>query len=129
MRSRYSAYVKSAVNYIYDTTHPSKREGLDKKQSAVWAKNFEWQSLEILGTQAGQINDQNGMVEFIARYRNKGKACRHHEIAQFKKENDRWYFVDGHAPKPVQSIRKGPKIGRNDPCPCGSGKKYKKCCG
>ena len=27
------------------------------------------------------------------------------------------------------TIRKGPKIGRNDPCPCGSGKKYKKCCG
>ena len=28
-------------------------------------------------------------------------------------------------PKPVRSV----KIGRNDPCPCGSGKKYKKCCG
>ena len=25
-------------------------------------------------------------------------------------------------------VRQGPKIGRNDPCPCGSGKKYKKCC-
>ena len=28
-----------------------------------------------------------------------------------------------------QPIRRGKKIGRNDPCPCGSGKKYKKCCG
>lgn len=27
------------------------------------------------------------------------------------------------------TIVKGPKVGRNDPCPCGSGKKYKKCCG
>lgn len=27
------------------------------------------------------------------------------------------------------TIRKGKKIGRNEPCPCGSGKKYKKCCG
>jgi len=26
-------------------------------------------------------------------------------------------------------VREGPKIGRNDPCPCGSGKKWKKCCG
>ncbi|MBQ1354769.1 MAG: SEC-C domain-containing protein, partial [Ruminococcus sp.] len=26
-------------------------------------------------------------------------------------------------------VRKGKKVGRNDPCPCGSGKKYKKCCG
>jgi uncharacterized protein YecA (UPF0149 family) len=32
-------------------------------------------------------------------------------------------------PQPRTIIRKGPKIGRNDPCPCGSGKKYKKCCG
>ena len=30
-------------------------------------------------------------------------------------------------PKPVQ--KKIPKVGRNSPCPCGSGKKYKKCCG
>ena len=31
--------------------------------------------------------------------------------------------------KKMNTIVKGPKIGRNDPCPCGSGKKYKKCCG
>lgn len=34
---------------------------------------------------------------------------------------------DGSAPEPAQ--REGKKVGRNDPCPCGSGKKYKKCCG
>lgn len=28
-----------------------------------------------------------------------------------------------------QPVKKGQKVGRNDPCPCGSGKKYKKCCG
>jgi len=33
-------------------------------------------------------------------------------------------------PSPAQPYQKsGPKVGRNDPCPCGSGKKYKKCCG
>ncbi len=31
--------------------------------------------------------------------------------------------------EPQQTVVKGKKIGRNDPCPCGSGKKYKKCCG
>ena len=31
-----------------------------------------------------------------------------------------------HRPSPVKA---GPKVGRNDPCPCGSGKKYKNCCG
>nr|QGT50781.1 hypothetical protein Elusimicrob2101_0440 [uncultured Elusimicrobia bacterium] len=34
------------------------------------------------------------------------------------------------APAKVETVKhEGPKIGRNDPCPCGSGKKYKKCCG
>ena len=29
----------------------------------------------------------------------------------------------------AKPVRTGPKVGRNDPCPCGSGKKYKNCCG
>jgi preprotein translocase subunit SecA len=38
-----------------------------------------------------------------------------------------WGYRSGYVkPNP---IRVGDKIGRNDPCPCGSGKKYKKCCG
>ena len=36
---------------------------------------------------------------------------------------------DGDGSEKKQPIKKGKKIGRNDPCPCGSGKKYKKCCG
>jgi len=32
-------------------------------------------------------------------------------------------------PAPVTTVRSADKVGRNDPCPCGSGKKYKKCCG
>jgi len=39
----------------------------------------------------------------------------------------------GHDPeapaRPRTFVREQPKVGRNDPCPCGSGKKYKKCCG
>ena len=44
--------------------------------------------------------------------------------------------TDGNIPEPGQEGRavdpirnRGPKVGRNDPCPCGSKKKYKKCCG
>jgi SEC-C motif-containing protein len=39
-----------------------------------------------------------------------------------------WRFIDGKifGPDPVR--REAPKVGRNDPCPCGSGKKFKKCC-
>jgi preprotein translocase subunit SecA len=41
------------------------------------------------------------------------------------------YYTEGHAePAPKRTpVQAGPKIGRNDPCPCGSGKKYKNCHG
>ena len=38
-------------------------------------------------------------------------------------------YSHGEGDEKPQPIRKKKKIGRNDPCPCGSGKKYKKCCG
>lgn len=38
-------------------------------------------------------------------------------------------FKDESSGKPKPVKRPGSRIGRNDPCPCGSGKKYKKCCG
>jgi preprotein translocase subunit SecA len=37
--------------------------------------------------------------------------------------------VDKASQAPKAAVRQGPRIGRNDPCPCGSGKKYKKCHG
>lgn len=129
MRSRYSAYVKTQIDYIYETTHATQRSKFNREESLAWSRNTDWQSLEILRTEAGSPEDDSGVVEFIARYREKGKAVQHHEVADFTKEDGRWYFLDGHAPKPEQVVRKGPKIGRNDACPCGSGKKYKKCCG
>ncbi len=129
MRSRYSAHVKSENDYLFDTTHPDKREGYDREGIAQWSKKAEWQSLEILNIEDGGPEDTKGVVEFVARYREKTKPVKHHEIAEFVKEDGRWYFYDGNAPKLVTMVRKGPKIGRNDPCTCGSGKKYKKCCG
>ena len=38
-------------------------------------------------------------------------------------------FAGGKAPAKKAPVKKTEKVGRNDPCPCGSGKKYKKCCG
>ncbi|MGD9212262.1 MAG: YchJ family protein [Desulfobacteraceae bacterium] len=128
MRARYSAHVKAQVDYIYDTTHPDKRDKVDRKQVTAWAKNSEWLGLQINATQDGGPEDDQGTVEFTARYREKEKTMEHREIAEFVRKDGLWYFLDGNPPKPVQSIRKGPKIGRNNPCPCGSGKKYKKCC-
>ena len=129
MRSRYTAHVKQAFDYIVETTLPASRQADDRDGTAAWSKKLDWQSLEIRNVEAGGADDSSGTVEFVARYRKNGKASDHHEVAAFVREEDRWYFKDGQPPTPVQVVRQGPKIGRNDPCPCGSGKKYKKCCG
>jgi SEC-C motif domain protein len=127
MRSRYSAYVKVETDYIFESTHPKHREGYDHIGTKEWAEKAEWHGLEIVSTNGGGSADTTGEVEFIARYVEKGKLKVHHELGEFKKENDTWFFTDGKAvaQRPVISN----KIGRNDPCSCGSGQKYKKCCG
>lgn len=128
MRARYSAYVKEAVNFILDTTHPDQRDQYTEGGIRRWARNSEWRGLTILETEKGGAEDDTGTVEFVAEYVEKTRRNRHHEIAQFRRQEGLWYFYDGQAPTPKTVVRTSPKVGRNDPCPCGSGRKYKKCC-
>ena len=129
MRSRYSAYATAAVDYIVDTTHPDKRDELDRNGISTWAEQSQWEGLEIVAVEGGAADDTEGQVEFIAHYTQKHNRLRHHERASFSKQDGRWYFADGQPVKPAQYVRPAPKVGRNEPCPCGSGKKHKKCCG
>ena len=129
MRSRYTAFSKGEVDYILQSLHPDKREQHEEKTIRNWALKSEWIGLEIIEIDKGASGDDEGKVEFIAKYRQKGRRESHHEIAEFKKEDDAWYFYDGKAVIADQFVRPEPKVGRNEPCPCGSGKKYKKCCG
>ncbi len=127
MRARYSAYTRIEMDFILESTHPDHRQGYDPAGTRAWAENSEWLGLEIIGTKEGTSEDSSGDVEFIARFRENGNLREHHENAMFKKKNETWYFCDGRIikPKPISVT----KIGRNDICPCGSGLKYKKCCG
>lgn len=129
MRSRYSAYVEHAVDYLGDTLHPEHSSDWDREATRRWAESAEWLGLEILSTEAGQSGDSEGWVEFVARFNEGGKLQQHHERSRFRVHEGRWYYVDGELPKPQTQRHEGPRVGRNDPCPCGSGKKYKKCCG
>ncbi|MEI6208089.1 MAG: YchJ family protein [Desulfuromonadales bacterium] len=127
MRARYSAYVGVQMDFIFQTTHPDHRKGYDHTGTKKWAENSEWQGLEIITTLKGGSGDTEGQVEFIARFSEKGEQRVHHENASFVRENGQWFFTDGRMvkPKPVTVN----KVGRNDPCICGSGIKHKKCCG
>ena len=141
MRSRYSAYVKSATQYLKETLAPESRSDFDAASTKKWAESAKWKGLKILSTQKGSLEDKKGTVEFIATYESEGTTLDHHEVSQFRKNDaGKWLFVDGDAHthkegedhnhhKPQTVIRQSPKVGRNDPCVCGSGKKFKKCCG
>jgi len=127
MRSRYTAFTLADIEYIERTTDPAQRSTFDRDGTTEWAKGAEWLGLEIVSTEAGGEKETKGEVEFIARYRFDGTEQNHHERSEFKKRDGQWYFVDGKLVQ--QPYRATEKTGRNDPCTCGSGKKYKKCCG
>ncbi|MCF2443742.1 YchJ family protein [Dyadobacter sp. CY345] len=89
MRSRYSAYVMAEVDYLFDTTHVSKRAALSKKDIRQWAKSNNWQKLEIIAA-------DTFTVEFNAYFKDKsGKQQIHHEKSTFAFENGSWYYLDG----------------------------------
>ncbi len=129
MRSRYSAYVNADIKYLEESTHPDGRTDFDEEATRTWAENSDWEKLEIISTKGGGPEDSEGFVEFIAHFSQGEAEHKHHELAIFKKEADRWFFLDGNPVKPAPVRHDAPKVGRNEPCPCGSGKKYKKCCG
>jgi SEC-C motif domain protein len=129
MRARYSAFARQNVDFIMNSVSPKRRKDFDRKSIEEWSKNSEWAGLEIVSTEKGGKDDDTGLVEFIAKYKEKGEDQAHHELATFVKLDGKWFFDDGRTP-PAKPIRlEGPKIGRNDPCHCGSGMKYKKCHG
>ncbi len=125
MRSRYSAYVLADISWLLQTWHPSTRPPqLDL--SASLADGTNWLDLQIVTTRAGRATDEQGSVEFIARYQQAGRLKSLHETSRFIREENKWYYVDGLIHPSDQVIT---KTGRNAACPCGSGKKYKRCCG
>lgn len=142
MRSRYTAYTICDVDYIKETLAPESQHDFDIANTKRWAKQSKWLGLKIHNATGGP-NDNKGTVEFTATYREKNETLEHHETSQFRKDSKgRWLFLSGdahthkegeghhhHQDKPETVVRDTPKIGRNDPCPCGSQKKYKKCCG
>jgi len=129
MRSRYTAYTLQNIDYLAATLSPGELQNFDKDGTALWARESTWMGLEIIETSVGSSEDKEGTVEFKARSRRNDVIQEHHEISRFQKIDGAWLYCGGKDVGPVQFRRDVPKTGRNEPCPCGSGKKYKKCCG
>lgn len=129
MRSRYSAFTQANMDYIGNTMKGAVAEQFDIEKSKQWAQHVNWLGLQVVNAPPVTEQDEKGFVEFIVRYRFQNKTENIHEISEFHKENDRWYYVNGEPGTTTAPRQALEKIGRNDPCPCNSGKKFKKCCG
>jgi SEC-C motif-containing protein len=128
MRSRYTAYVVGDYDHIVRTVAPETLASFNVDALKAMASSMTWLSLDVREVTGGGPEDQQGTVEFAARFKEGGQEKVHHERANFRREDGRWVYVDG-TMRPKGRPREVVKIGRNEPCPCGSGKKYKKCCG
>ena len=125
MRTRYSAFVLVKPNYIVKTTLPAQQNLLDIKAIENWAKETDWAGLENV-THTPKLGKRHAQVEFKAYFKTNENLQAHHELSAFVKVTDknsnnaRWYFLD-----PTVSM----SVTQKQPCVCGSGEKFKRCCG
>lgn len=94
MRSRYTAHVLLAIDYLWSTWAEAGRIHSSPEQVHAWAVSCEWLGLEIIATDKGGENDPQGIVSFIARFRQGGKAQEHREISRFVREQGQWRYLD-----------------------------------
>ncbi|MGZ3408476.1 MAG: YchJ family protein [Polyangia bacterium] len=129
MRSRYTAHVLGRIDYLLETHDPATRGGVDRAAVERWARESTWLGLTIVARERGGADEDEGVVEFEAAYSPAGGVrVVHHERSRFRRRQGRWRYVDGETIGAAPA-RRAATPGRNDPCPCKSGKKYKRCCG
>lgn len=125
MRSRYSAYVVGELDHVADTHAPEVRDDFNRPEAERLARHCVFQGIEIRkATETGEC----AQIDFVVRFKRDGKDMIQVELADFRKVDGRWLYAGGKL-SPQVTQRNVTRIGRNDPCPCGSGKKAKKCCG
>lgn len=121
MRSRYSAYCTKNAEYILNSYALSQQSSHHVDDILQFANEVNFIKLDIVNTAQ---DAQYHYVEFKAHYLVADKYCQLHEYSRFIKENGLWKYLDGELYDTPEL-----KIGRNDSCPCGAGKKFKKCHG
>ena len=90
---------------------------------------FKKEAFTLFEDMMGRIDSETIRYLFLVQPTRPEDQAREIERRQRRQQQELQYqsgAAQAETPKP---IRTGTKIGRNDPCPCGSGKKYKKCCG
>src|SRR4051812_1115265 len=95
MRSRYTAFVRGAIDYLMDTHDASTRASVDRTGIAAWSRDTGWLGLEIVDVVRGGENEDDGIVEFIARGVTRGQPFAQRERSRFRRLDGAWFYVDG----------------------------------
>ncbi|KMT65361.1 YchJ family protein [Catenovulum maritimum] len=120
MRSRYTAYHQKHISYLVDTQHKSTHSEHIAEEIQAFADQAKFIKLTVIKHEVISLAQQR--VEFEARYIIENTLFTMREISNFTMENNLWYYLDG------QLNSKETKLSKNAVCPCGKGKKYKRCC-
>jgi SEC-C motif domain protein len=129
MRSRYSAFVVENIQYIKDTMTGEMLDGFSYDDTLAYAKSVDWQRLKVLAAADEDPTATSAWVEFEVYYRLNGLDKCLYEYSLFQRTDERWFYVDSVKTRVTDcGDRTKNTLGRNSPCHCGSGKKFKKCC-
>jgi len=134
MRARYTAYTRGDIDYIIESNHPDTRDDINREDVERWSSDSDWLGLTIVSDVPDPGSEDDAWVTFRVRYKLDGHTHLHRERSLFRKLDGIWKFhtatedVDEFQPALVPVVAAS-TVGRNDPCHCGSGKKFKKCHG
>lgn len=126
LKKRYEAFKQGDIDFIIQSHHPDTREQLDRNSLRSWSERSVWRGLDIEDVDEG---DERALIRFTVHFDRKNETLHQTELAEFRKVDGEWYYYDSEFPSQPPQKREEPKLGRNDPCHCGSGKKFKKCHG
>lgn len=124
MRSRFTAHVAHDFLHLHRSYLKTSREPYVEDPDA--GKTL-WTRLEIHSHQPGAKPD-SAFVDFTAYHQEGDREIAHLEKAEFQRVEGTWFYTRAVRVGPAPIVSSEAKVGRNDPCPCGSGKKYKQCC-
>jgi len=125
VRSRYTAFVKRSLDHVDRTHAPEVRDDFNRAEAERAAEECEWLGLEIRKVVE---HGDTAEVEFLVRFRRNDQVVGQATLSQFRRDAGQWLFVSSKFVPNTTQVRVK-KVAPNDPCPCNSGKKAKRCCG
>ncbi|MDF9828407.1 SEC-C motif-containing protein [Ereboglobus sp. PH5-5] len=130
MRSRFTAHVVRDYKHLHLSYAGTAKKPYDEVRAKENTYDLEWTRLVIHSHEAVvNGNPDSSTVEFTAYFLDEEKNEHPlQEKSAFTRTGGEWIYTRPIRTGPAPKVSATPKVGRNDPCPCGSGKKYKHCC-